>query len=89
MIEINNFQTLEVIVVSRPKRENMKVKATGGSFEPTIDKNVRIIVPPGCFKNETGIHFKVNFGKHQDNDYTKICLFMYMYLYFIISNNTM
>lgn len=60
IIEINNFQSLEVIVVSRPKRENMKVKAAGGSFEPTIDKNVRIIVPPGCFKNETGVHFKVD-----------------------------
>ncbi|XP_065941244.1 myb-like protein X [Magallana gigas] len=60
IIEIKNFQSLEVIVVSRPKRENMKVNAIGGWFEPTIDKNVRIIVPPGCFKNETGVHFKVD-----------------------------
>lgn len=60
LIEINNFQSLEVIVVSRPKRENMKVKAAGGSFEPTIDKNVRIIVPSGCFMNDTGVHFKVD-----------------------------
>lgn len=58
--EVNNFRSLEVIVVSRPKREHMIVKASGGSFEPTIDKNVRVIVPPGCFKNETGVHFKVD-----------------------------
>lgn len=64
----------------------MKVKAAGGSFEPTIDKNVRIIVPSGCFMNDTGVHFKVNFGKYQDNDFTEILVAYY--LYFIISDYT-
>ena len=59
MTDINDFQSLDIVVVSRPKRENMIVKATGGSFEPTDDRNVRIIVPPGCFKSDTAIQLKV------------------------------
>ncbi|XP_078334323.1 uncharacterized protein LOC111132726 isoform X2 [Crassostrea virginica] len=60
MTDINDFQSLDIVVVSRPKRENMIVKATGGSFEPTDDRNVRIIVPPGCFKSDTTIQLKVD-----------------------------
>nr|XP_022334816.1 leucine-rich repeat and IQ domain-containing protein 1-like [Crassostrea virginica] len=58
--DINNFQTLDIVVVSRFKRENMIVKATGVSFEPTDDRNVRYIFPPGCFKNDTNVQFKVD-----------------------------
>ncbi|XP_078334321.1 uncharacterized protein LOC111132751 isoform X2 [Crassostrea virginica] len=58
--DINNFSSLDIVVVSRPKRENMIVKATGVSFEPTGDRNVRYIFPPGCFKNDTNVQFKVD-----------------------------
>lgn len=55
---------LEVIVVFCLKWENMKVKVVGGLFEFIIDKNVCIIVFLGCFMNDIGVYFKVNFGKY-------------------------
>lgn len=65
----------------------MKVKVVGGLFEFIIDKNVCIIVFLGCFMNDIGVYFKVNFGKCQDNDFIEI--FVVYYFYFIISDYIM
>lgn len=56
---VNNFTSLEMVVISRYVRSQFFVHPIGGDFEPTDDKNVLFRIPKDCFSCNANIYFKV------------------------------
>lgn len=56
---VNNFTSLEMVVISRYVRSQFFVHPIGGDFEPTDDRNVLLRIPKDCFSCNTNIYFKV------------------------------
>ena len=58
-VEANDFDMLKILVVSRPKSQNVIIDKAGLTVTSTTDKNVKLFTPRDAFSTRTNVRLSV------------------------------
>jgi len=59
-LEVDEFESLKVMVVARPRGQSVIVDQSGLNFNSVADKNIRLFIPRGTFPSRTEVRLVVS-----------------------------